>query len=43
LIDVYWNNLNKLVDRLRLFDASRRADNNAHNNKIIEEANLIIN
>ena len=46
---VYWNDPNELVDRLRLLDASRRADNNAHDNEILSiieelrEAGLIIN
>ena len=46
---VHWDNPNELVNRLRLLDASHRADNNAHDNKmmsIIEElrdAGLIIN
>jgi hypothetical protein len=46
---VQWDDTNKLVDRLRLLDASRQAGNNAHDNEchsIIEElceAGLIIN
>jgi len=46
---VHWNDPNELVDRLRLLDVSRRADNNAHNNEILSiieelyEAGIIIN
>ena len=46
---VHWNDPNKLVDRLRLLDASHRAGNNAHDNEMLSiieefrEAGLIIN
>ena len=46
---VYRDDPNKLVDRLQLLDASRRAGNNAHDNEILSiieelrEARLIIN
>ena len=46
---VHWNDSNELVDRLRLLEASRQADHNAHNNEILyiieelREAGLIIN
>ena len=46
---VHWDDPNELVDRLQLLDASRRAGNNAHNNKMLSiieelrEAELIIN
>jgi len=37
---VHWNDPNKLVDRMRLLEASRQADYNAYDNEmlsIIEE------
>ncbi|XP_072757503.1 uncharacterized protein [Anoplolepis gracilipes] len=46
---VHWNDPNKLVDRLRLLEASRQAGNNAHGNEImsiieeLREAGLSIN
>jgi len=46
---VHWDDPNELVDRLRLLDASRNAENNAHENEILSiieelcEAGLIIN
>ena len=46
---VYWDDPSELVDRLRLLEASRQADHNAHDNEILSiieelrEANLIIN
>jgi len=41
---VYWDDPNELVDRLQLFDASRRAGNNDNEIlSIIEEDSLIIN
>ncbi|XP_072766280.1 uncharacterized protein [Anoplolepis gracilipes] len=46
---VHWNDLNELVDRLRLLDASRRAGNNTYDNEImsiieeLREDGLIIN
>jgi len=46
---VHWDDTNKLVDRLRLLDASHRAGNNTHDNEILSiiaelrEADLIIN
>jgi len=46
---VHWDDPNEFVDHLWLLDASRRAGNNAHNNKILSiieelrEADLIIN
>jgi len=45
---VHWDDPNKLVDRLRLLDASHRAGNNAHDNEMLSiteelhEADLII-
>jgi len=32
---VHWDDPNELVDRLQLLNASRRADNNAHDNEIL--------
>ena len=32
---IYWDNVNELVDRLRLLVASTSAGNNNHNNEII--------
>ncbi|KYN18665.1 hypothetical protein ALC57_09024 [Trachymyrmex cornetzi] len=46
---VHWNDPNELVYRLRLLDASHRAENNAHDNEMLSiieelrEAGLIIN
>ncbi|KAL6263079.1 hypothetical protein P5V15_005880 [Pogonomyrmex californicus] len=46
---VHWDDPNELVDRLRLLDASHRAGNNAHDNKMLSiieelrEAGIIIN
>jgi len=46
---VHWDDPNKLVDHLRLLDASHQAGNNAHDNEILSiieelrEASLIIN
>ncbi|KYM98255.1 hypothetical protein ALC62_11042 [Cyphomyrmex costatus] len=46
---VHWDDPNKLVDRLRLLDASQRAGNTAHGNEMLSiieelrEAGLIIN
>ncbi|KAL6265823.1 hypothetical protein P5V15_002643 [Pogonomyrmex californicus] len=46
---VHWDDPNKLVDRLRLLDASHRAGNNAHDNEMLSiieelrEAGIIIN
>lgn len=45
---VYWDNVNELVDRLRLLVASMIAGHTGHNNEIIsiveelKEANIII-
>ena len=46
---VHWDDPNELVDRLQLLDASRRANNNVHDNEILSiieglrEAGLITN
>jgi len=46
---VHWDNTNELVDRLRLLEASRQTDHNAHDNEILSiieefcEPGLIIN
>ena len=32
---VYWDDTNELVARLRLLEASRQANHNAHDNKIL--------
>jgi len=32
---VHWDDLNELVDHLRLLEASRQAGHNAHNNEIL--------
>ena len=46
---VHWDDPNELVDRLRLFHASRQAGHNAHENEILSiieelrEVGLIIN
>jgi len=32
---VHWDNPNELVDCLRLLEASRQADHNAHDNEIL--------
>ena len=46
---IHWGDPNELVNRLQLLDASRRAGNNAHNNKMLSiieelrEAGLIVN
>ncbi|KAL6263074.1 hypothetical protein P5V15_005873 [Pogonomyrmex californicus] len=46
---VHWDDPNELVDRLRLLDASYRADHNAHDNEMLSiieelrEAGIIIN
>jgi len=46
---VHWDDPNKLVDHLRLLDASHQAGNNAHDNEMLSiieelrEASLIIN
>ena len=45
---IYWDNVNELVDRLRLLVASTNAGHTGHNNEIIyiieelKEANIII-
>ncbi|EGI69183.1 hypothetical protein G5I_02097 [Acromyrmex echinatior] len=46
---VHWDDLNELVDRLRLLEASRQTGHNAHDNEILliieelREADFIIN
>jgi len=46
---VHWDNLNELVDRLRLLEASRQVGHNAHDSEILSiieelrEVGLIIN
>jgi len=46
---VHWDDPNELVDRMRLFEASRQADHNAHDNEMLSvieklrEAGIIIN
>ena len=43
---IHWNDLNEIVDRLRLLEVSCQAGHNGHDNEIINEfreASLIIN
>jgi len=46
---VHWDDHNELMDHIRLFEASRQAGHNAHNNEILSiieglrEAGVIIN
>jgi len=45
---IHWDDPNELVDRLRLLEASRQADHNAHDNEILSiielrKAGFIIN